>query len=140
MERLPDHDDRALAVRSDHRDTAGMRRATSDRVDLRPRARQLGGDLRRGLVVAEGGEEVHLGVAARELGEGDAAASSREPAGIREVHDLARTGHRRDASDGDVLDVTDDGDPGRPPRGAASFAHRALLLAGSVPRAEAVLH
>ncbi|MCB9565099.1 MAG: hypothetical protein H6708_32340 [Kofleriaceae bacterium] len=110
VQRLTDHRDRALAGRIDHDEVAGVGGAAPRGVHGGGGAGELVGDERRGVVVAERGEQVDLGVAGDQLPERDAAATAGDGHRRLEVGDVAGLRDRRDPAQRDVLDVADHGD------------------------------
>jgi hypothetical protein len=110
VERLADHDDRAVAIGADHHEVTRVRLGAARGVDRRTCRLDRALDEARRVVVAERREQVQLCGGACELEERDAAATAGERAWLVEMRDVSGAGDRRDATERDVLDVTDDSD------------------------------
>jgi hypothetical protein len=113
MQRLPDHDDGALSVGRDHDDVARVRFVTLCSVNVRARGCESRFDLACRVVAAECSEQVHLCVAPAELKERDATAAAREHPRRLDVCDLTGSWNGVDTTEGDVFDVSDDGNAQR---------------------------
>jgi hypothetical protein len=112
VQRLAHHHDGALAVRRDHHHVARVRRVPASGVHAKgPRASETFLDLPRALIVAQRGEEHHLGVRSRELEERHPSAASGKEARLLQVRNLARPRHGRHSPQRDVLHVADHRDP-----------------------------
>jgi hypothetical protein len=104
------HDrDRALGARVKEREGAALRRRARRRVDPDAARHQRALGLAAALVVAQGGEEVHVGAHPRELHGGHSPASGRVLPTLRHVGDLARARDALDDGEPHPLDVSDDG-------------------------------
>ncbi len=109
VQRMADDHDGALGVGRDEDDIASVGLHAEGGVDGGAGAGDLVVDVEAGVVDADGGEEVDVGIALFELEEGDGAAPAGDDDGVVEMGDVAGRGEVRDAGDGDVLGVADDG-------------------------------